>query len=79
MAKMATVYVYSIAKKVDWRTILKKNNVPNADRLMDVFDSLSEMNKQLDSLSVDKVGNEIKSAAVDQGKELLQKAKGVFK
>lgn len=74
LGKIATKYMYAILAEVDWRKLMKEQNVPHTDEMFAVIDNFKNVVEKLNTYtSTDKlkeVGNDIK----DKGKDFFNKA-----
>jgi hypothetical protein len=78
IGKIATRQMLVILAKIDWKTLLKKNNITHTDQIFDTIDQFevinTEMQKMTDPKSLMDKGNDLK----DKGKKLLEKVPDLF-
>jgi hypothetical protein len=79
MTKIATKFMFSMLSKVDWKAVLKENNIENTDQ---VFESIENYKKLMNNISkyssgevIEKTGKELES----KGKNFLEEAKKLLK
>ena len=78
LGKIASKYVLSVLAKVDWKKVLKENDVPNTDEMFDTLEKFQEFLKNLETYSSEEklkeLGSEVGDELKDQGKSLWNKA-----
>lgn len=78
IGKIATRQMLVILAKIDWKTLLKENNIKHTDQIFDTIDQFGVINtgmqKMTDPNSLLEKGNDLK----DKGKKLLEKVPGLF-
>ncbi|MGY0036325.1 hypothetical protein [Pedobacter sp. NJ-S-72] len=78
IGKIATRQMLVILAKIDWKKLLKENNIKHTDHIFDTIDQFevinTEMQKMTDPKSLMDKGNDLK----DKGKRLLEKVPGLF-
>jgi hypothetical protein len=79
MTKIATKFIFNVLSKVDWKKVLKEQNVKNVDEIFVYIDSyngfINNLSKYSKDQVIDKTTNEIKKT----GKGLFDKAKSLLK
>ncbi|MFV0540130.1 MAG: short-chain dehydrogenase [Aestuariibaculum sp.] len=75
MGKIAVRYMLNVLEQVDWKKVLKENNVPYVDEMFQTVDKLIEINTNLDKYTstenLKETGKELK----ETGKDFWNKAK----
>ncbi|WP_108868553.1 short-chain dehydrogenase [Aquimarina aquimarini] len=75
LSKIATKYMFSILSKVDWKKVMKEQNIPHTEEIFETIDNLQDFLENLEKYSstenLKKTGDEIKN----KGKSLWNKAK----
>ncbi len=79
LSKLATKYMLSILSQIDWKKVLKEQNVPHIEEIFKTMDNLNEFKENLDKYSnignFKKTGEEIKNKGEslwNQAKELTE-------
>ncbi len=79
LSKIATKYMFSVLAKVDWKKLLKEQNVPHTDEMFVVIDNvkytLDNLNKYMTKEGLMQAGEDLKN----KGKGLFEKAKEMVK
>ena len=77
LSKIATKYMFSILAQVDWKKVMKEQNVPHTDEIFKTIDNLKvfleNMEKYSSTENLKQTGDEIKNT----GKNLWNKAKAL--
>ena len=75
LSKIATKYMFSILAEVDWKKVIKEQNVPHTAEIFETIDNFKTLNENLEKYSsaenLKEAGEEIKN----KGKSLWNKAK----
>ena len=75
LSKIATKYMFSILAEVDWKKIMKEQNVPHTEEIFKTIDNLKNIIENLDKYAsaenLKDAGEEIKN----KGESLWNKAK----
>ncbi|WP_271782518.1 short-chain dehydrogenase [Aquimarina algiphila] len=78
LSKIATKYMISILAKVDWKKLMKEQNIPYTDETFKIIDTFNNFIENIDKYSsmesLENAGDEIKN----QGSKLWDKAKGLL-
>ncbi len=78
LAKIATKYMFSKLAEVEWKKVLKEQNVPHVDEMFVVIDNVAylmdNMNLYMTKEGIEEVGADLKN----KGKDLFDKAKGLM-
>lgn len=78
LSKIATKYMFSILSKVDWKGLMKDENIPHTEEIFKTIDSLKDFLENLEKYSstenLMKAGDEIKN----RGKNIWNKVKDVM-
>lgn len=78
IGKIATRQMLVVMAKIDWRKVLKENNITHTDKIFDTIDQFevvnTELQKMADPESILQKGNELK----DKGKKLLNNLPDLF-
>lgn len=79
LSKIATKYMFSVLAKVEWKKIMKENEVPYVDEMFVVIDNvrymLSQLQLYMSAEGIKEAGKNIK----DEGSKLFDKAKDLLK
>lgn len=70
LSKIATKYMFSILKQINWKEVLEKQNVPHTKEMFEMVDKLKNLNSNLEKYSDPKT---IKESGID----LFNKAKSL--
>ncbi len=78
LSKIATKYMISILAKIDWKKLMKEQNIPYTDETFKIIDTFNNFIENIDKYSstesLENAGDEIKN----QGSKLWDKAKGLI-
>ncbi|TCI94802.1 short-chain dehydrogenase [Tenacibaculum sp. M341] len=78
LAKIATKYMFSKLAEVEWKKVLKEQNVPHVDEMFVVINNVAylmdNMNLYMTKEGIEEVGEDLKN----KGKDLFDKAKGLM-
>ena len=79
LSKIATKYMFSILSKVDWKKVMKEQNVPHTDEIFKTIENLKKFNENLKAHtsgeSLKETGEDVKN----KGESLWNKAKELVK
>lgn len=79
LSKIATKYMFSILSKVDWKTLMEKQNVPYTKEIFKTIEKVQDLLNNFDTYTsteqLKKTGENLKEA----GKNLWEKAKDIVK
>ncbi|WP_299104048.1 short-chain dehydrogenase [uncultured Tenacibaculum sp.] len=79
LSKIATKYVYTILSKIDWKNIMKEQNVPNVEEIFKTVDNLKDFVENIEKYTsvenLQEAGGKIK----DEGKNLWNKVNELIK
>lgn len=79
IGKIAVKYMLNVLSEVDWKTVLKENNVPYVDEMFGMVDKLTEISNNLETYtSTDKL-KETGEGLKEEGKNIWNKAKELVK
>lgn len=79
LGKIATKYMFSVLSKIDWKKVLKEQNVPHTDEMFETIDHIQELNKNLQKYTSTDNLKERTNDVEKKGKGIWDKAKELVK
>ena len=79
MTKIATKFIFNVLSKVDWKAVLKSQNVQNVDQAFEYIDSYKGFLNNISKYSKNQVIEKTTTEITETGKGLLDKAKSLLK
>ena len=78
LGKIASKYMLSVLAEVDWKKLMKENDVPHTDEMFETIDKFKEFIEQMENYSnkdkLKEIGKEATDEIKNQGKNLWNKA-----
>lgn len=79
IGKIATKYIFNVLSKIDWKKILKENNVPKTDEMFQLIDNFKEINNKITNYSNKETLKETSDEVKKAGENVLDKIGGLIK
>jgi hypothetical protein len=79
LTRIATKYMLSVIKKIDWEKLMKQNNISHADKIFATIHQAEQISESVKSYTNGKAIDNGKAGLKAKGTELLDGAKNLFK
>ncbi|RZL45885.1 MAG: short-chain dehydrogenase [Pedobacter sp.] len=79
LSRIATKYMLSIMAKIDWKKVMKDNNVPHTEQIFATINKVQRISNSVSSYTNDKTIEKSKTELKKKGNDLINGAKDLFK